>query len=303
MIVVDNVFATPILQKPLTYGADIVVYSGTKHIDGQGRVLGGAILSTRKFKEELLQAVSAPHRPVDFAFQCVGAAERSRDPQIACPASKPGGGWPLLRRSGDVAGRDASHLSASRQPSAGGAVRGRRWSAGGTMVTFEVTGGKARAFDVLRRLELIDISNNLGDAKSLITHPASTTHRNIGAGSARADGHYRRHAATVGGPRGYGRSPGRSQSGDRGFLSPGLPYFVLQQFSAWPEVCFLGRKAFKATAKPLGSGPPHLLDHGAAGPGRHEWPPRTGDTRAGTLSQPRLEPTSQRVERCVGEAG
>ena len=177
-VVVDNIFATPILQKPLTYGADVIVYSGTKHIDGQGRVLGGAILSTRKFKEELLKPFL-----------------RHTGPSIS-----PFNAWVLLKGLETLKlrvlhqSREAAAIAAALEPMPGvtrviyphldshpqAPLCRAQMSAGGTMVTFEVAGGKTRAFDVLRRLELIDISNNLGDAKSLITHPASTTHRNIG---------------------------------------------------------------------------------------------------------------------------
>jgi O-succinylhomoserine sulfhydrylase len=178
-VVVDNVFATPILQKPLAYGADVVVYSGTKHMDGQGRVLGGAILSTRKFKEELLKPFLRHTGPSISPFnawillkgmetlklrvlhQCEAALEVAQAVEAMEGVTRVI--YPYLD----------SHPQAKLCKS--------QMKAGGTMVTFEVDGGKKRAFDVLRRLELIDISNNLGDAKSLITHPASTTHRNIGA--------------------------------------------------------------------------------------------------------------------------
>jgi O-succinylhomoserine sulfhydrylase len=178
-VVVDNVFATPVLQKCLGLGADIIVYSGTKHIDGQGRVLGGAILSTKAFKEDLLKPFLRHTGPSLSPFnawvllkgletlklrvmaQCAAALEIA-----AAIQAMPGVGrviYPFL----------------DGQPQT--ALARRQMRAGGTMVTFEVDGGKARAFEVLRRLRIIDISNNLGDSKSLMTHPASTTHRNIGA--------------------------------------------------------------------------------------------------------------------------
>jgi O-succinylhomoserine sulfhydrylase len=178
-VVVDNIFATPILQKPLGFGADVIVYSGTKHIDGQGRVLGGAIVSTKKFKEEMLKPFL-----------------RHTGPSIS-----PFNAWVLLKgmetlklrveAQSNTAHAVADHLGATKvvsrviyphldsHPQV--ALAKKQMTLGGTMVTFEVEGGKAKAFDVLRRLKLVDISNNLGDAKSLMTHPASTTHRNIGA--------------------------------------------------------------------------------------------------------------------------
>lgn len=176
--VVDNIFATPILQKPLELGADVIVYSGTKHMDGQGRVLGGAIVSTKQFKEELLKPF----------LRHTG------------PSLSPFNAWVLLKgletlklrveAQSYAAESIAQHLSAMKGISRvlyptfdkhpGSDIAKRQMKSGGTMVAFEVEGGKKKAFDVLRNLRLVDISNNLGDAKTLMTHPASTTHRNIG---------------------------------------------------------------------------------------------------------------------------
>ena len=177
-VVVDNIFATPILQRPLAYGADVIVYSGTKHMDGQGRVLGGAIMSTRKFKDELLKPFL-----------------RHTGPSIS-----PFNAWVLLKGLETMklrveAQSRAAHAIAETLSALPGVTRviyphldshpqaqlsRKQMTLGGTMVTFEVAGGKTKAFNVLRHLGIIDISNNLGDAKSLMTHPASTTHRNIG---------------------------------------------------------------------------------------------------------------------------
>jgi O-succinylhomoserine sulfhydrylase len=176
--IVDNIFATPILQKPLELGADVIVYSGTKHMDGQGRVLGGAIVSTKQFKDELLKPF----------LRHTG------------PSLSPFNAWVLLKgletlklrveAQSQSALSIAQHLSAMKDVSRvlyptldehpGSDIAKRQMKSGGTMVAFEVEGGKKKAFDVLRNLRLVDISNNLGDAKSLMTHPASTTHRNIG---------------------------------------------------------------------------------------------------------------------------
>jgi O-succinylhomoserine sulfhydrylase len=176
--VVDNIFATPILQKPLQQGADVIVYSGTKHMDGQGRVLGGAIVSTKAFKEEKLKPF----------LRHTG------------PSLSPFNAWVLLKGLETlklrVEAQSASAIAIADYLSAvkvvdrvlyptmdghkGSDIARRQMKSGGTMVTFEVAGGKDAAFNVLRKLRLIDISNNLGDAKSLMTHPASTTHRNIG---------------------------------------------------------------------------------------------------------------------------
>jgi O-succinylhomoserine sulfhydrylase len=177
-VVVDNVFATPILQRPLDYGADIVIYSGTKHMDGQGRVLGGAIVSTKKFKEELAKPFLRHTGPSISPFNAWVLLKGLETLKLRVEAQSH-----AARRIADMlAGLPGvsrvvyPHLDSHPQA----ALSRRQMMLGGTMVTFEVEGGKARAFDVLRNLAIIDISNNLGDAKSLMTHPASTTHRNIG---------------------------------------------------------------------------------------------------------------------------
>jgi O-succinylhomoserine sulfhydrylase len=179
LVVVDNVFATPLLQQPFTLGADVVVYSCTKHIDGQGRVLGGAVLGSQKWIEETLQPF----------IRNTG------------PALSPFNAWVLLKGIETLALRveaGCARAAAIADFLAGRPEVARVWypnrtdhpqhalamaqmSGGGTVVTFELTGGKAAAFALLNALELIVISNNLGDSKSLITHPATTTHMRIGA--------------------------------------------------------------------------------------------------------------------------
>lgn len=177
-VVVDNVFATPILQKPLPYGADVVVYSGTKHIDGQGRCLGGAILSTREFKDELLKPLLRHIGPSISPFnawillkgmETLGLRVRAQSASAMAVAE-------ALQRLPGVTRVLYPFLDSHPQA----ALCRKQMTAGGTLVTFDVDGGRERAFDMLRRLDLVDISNNLGDSKSLITHPASTTHRAIG---------------------------------------------------------------------------------------------------------------------------
>ena len=178
-VVLDNVFATPLLQQGLPLGADVVVYSGTKHIDGQGRVLGGAILGDKEYIDGPVQKLMRHTGPAMSAFNA----------------------WLLLKGLETLAVRvDYSNASALRiaeflegHPSVRWVrypflashpqydLAKRQMSGGGTVVTFELEGGtKERAFEVLDKLQLIDISNNLGDAKSLITHPATTTHRAMG---------------------------------------------------------------------------------------------------------------------------
>jgi O-succinylhomoserine sulfhydrylase len=181
-VVLDNIFATPLLQQGLPLGVDVVIYSGTKHIDGQGRVLGGAILGDKDYIDG----------PVQTLMRHTG------------PALSPFNAWVLLKGLETLSVRvNYSNAAAQRvaeyledHP----AVRWvrypflpshpqhdlakRQMSGGGTVVTFELEApegrGKQRAFEVLDKLSVIDISNNLGDAKTLITHPATTTHRAMG---------------------------------------------------------------------------------------------------------------------------
>lgn len=179
VVMVDNVFATPILQRPLEFGADVVIYSATKHMDGQGRVLGGAVLGRQKWIEEVFQPF----------FRNTG------------PALSPFNAWVILKgvetlalrvgAQSATAERIARHLaglpgiSRSLYPTLASHPQHElamaQMSGGGTMVAFEVKGGKAAAFRLLNALRLITISNNLGDTKSLVTHPATTTHLRIGA--------------------------------------------------------------------------------------------------------------------------
>ena len=176
-VVVDNVFATPLLQRPLDLGADIVVYSATKHIDGQGRVLGGAILGPRAYIDEQVQLLLRHTGP-------------SLSPFNAWVLLK---GLETLRLRLDAQCRSALRIAeyleahprvrAVRYPYLPSHpqhdLATRQLSAGGTVVTFELAGGKEAAFALLDRLRVADISNNLGDAKTLLTHPATTTHRRL----------------------------------------------------------------------------------------------------------------------------
>ncbi len=176
-VVVDNVFATPLQQKPLELGAHVVVYSATKHIDGQGRCLGGIILSDKKWIDESLH---------DY-FRHTG------------PSLSPFNAWTLLkgletlplrvRQQTETAARIADFLSEhkavnrvlypGRKDHPQADVVARQMSGGSTLVCFDLKAGKPAAFAFQNALEIIRISNNLGDAKSLITHPATTTHKNL----------------------------------------------------------------------------------------------------------------------------
>ncbi|MEH2560057.1 O-succinylhomoserine sulfhydrylase [Bradyrhizobium algeriense] len=176
-LIVDNVFATPIWQSPLSLGADVVVYSATKHIDGQGRCLGGIILSSEAFIAEHIH---------NFMRQ-------------TGPSLSPFNAWALLKgletlgvrvraqteTAGKVADALASHPKISRLIYPGRAdhpqaeLVKKQMRAGSTLVGFEVKGGKQAAFRCLNALRIARISNNLGDAKSLVTHPATTTHQRL----------------------------------------------------------------------------------------------------------------------------
>ena len=176
-LVVDNVFATPIWQSPLALGADCVVYSATKHIDGQGRCLGGIILSSEKFIQD----------NVHMLLRQTG------------PSMSPFNAWVLLKgletlhlrvaRQTDTAARVAEALAGhkkisrliypGRKDHPQAATVARQMRGGSTLVAFEVDGDKPATFRFLNALQLIRITNNLGDAKSLVTHPATTTHQRL----------------------------------------------------------------------------------------------------------------------------
>ncbi len=180
LTVVDNVFATPMLQRPLALGADIVVYSTTKHIDGQGRCLGGAVLGSTDFVTKYVQ---------DWVRQ-------------TGPSLSPFNAWVMLKgletmpirvkAQCESAAKVADHLAGlkgitrvlypGRADHPQAALAAKQMPGGGQIVTFEVEGGKDAAFRCLNALRLIKISNNLGDAKSLVTHPSTTTHQRMGAG-------------------------------------------------------------------------------------------------------------------------
>lgn len=176
-LIVDNVFATPLWQSPLALGADVVVYSATKHIDGQGRCLGGVILSSQAFIDEHIHNFMRQTGPAISPFnawvltkglETLGVRVRQQTDNAAAVAD-------ILADHPKVArliypGR-ADHPQA--------ALVRKQMRGGSTMVGFEIKGGKAAAFRFLNGLRLTRISNNLGDAKSLVTHPATTTHQRL----------------------------------------------------------------------------------------------------------------------------
>ncbi len=176
-LIVDNIFASPYVQKPFELGADIVVYSTTKHMDGQGRTLGGCVLGSEEFIKDILLPF---HRHTG-------------------PALSPFNAWIILKsletfslrieRHCQNAEKIAKFLESHKKikkvlyPSLSShpqhKIAMKQMKNGGPMVSFEVNGSKKDAFAFMNRLSIIDISNNLGDAKSLITHPATTTHSNM----------------------------------------------------------------------------------------------------------------------------
>jgi O-succinylhomoserine sulfhydrylase len=178
-VVVDNVFATPVLQRPMEFGADIVVYSATKHIDGQGRMLGGAILGSEEFITEPVQNLMRHTGPSMSPFNAWVLTKGLETMSMRVERSSAS----ALRIAGWLAGQDK--VATVRYPfltsHAQHDLAKAQMSAGGTVVTFELDGGKDEAFRLLDALQVVDISNNLGDSKSLITHPATTTHRRLGA--------------------------------------------------------------------------------------------------------------------------
>ncbi len=177
LVIIDNVFATPILQRPMEFGADIVVYSATKHIDGQGRCMGGAVLGSEEYCDTVLKPFM----------------------RHTGPSLSPFNAWVLLKGLETLELRVMQHCRNTAEVA--GFLEGRGGLAKvlypglpshpqhdlakaqmtdfGSVIAFEVEGGKERAFRFLNALELIDISNNLGDAKSLVTHPATTTHQRL----------------------------------------------------------------------------------------------------------------------------
>ena len=180
-VVVDNVFATPLLQKPMELGADIVVYSATKHIDGQGRVLGGAILGSEEYINENVQNLMRHTGPSLSPFNAWVLLKGLETLQLRvdhqCLAALKLAQW--LEADQRVGTVRYPHLPSHPQYD----LAKRQMSAGGTVVTFELAPGaqdpQAIAFGLLDRLRVIDISNNLGDAKSMVTHPSTTTHRRL----------------------------------------------------------------------------------------------------------------------------
>ena len=181
-VVLDNVFATPLLQQGIPLGVDVVVYSGTKHIDGQGRVLGGAILGDKDYIDGPVQKLMRHTGPAMSAFNAWVLLKGLETLAIRVEHSNSAAQWiaEFLESHPAVSWVRYPFLVSHPQYD----LAKRQMAGGGTVVTFALdcaeSAAKQRAFEVLDKLELINISNNLGDAKSLVTHPATTTHRAMG---------------------------------------------------------------------------------------------------------------------------
>jgi O-succinylhomoserine sulfhydrylase len=178
-VVVDNIFATPVLQRPLELGADVVVYSTTKHMDGHGRTLGGAVLGPASFIETelnpLLQHTGPTMSPFTAWVVLKGLETLRLRVERMTASALDLAGW--LEQQPGVAVVRHPWLDSHPQHELARA----QMSGGGSIVTFEVEGGRAAAFALLDALELVDLSNNLGDSRTLAVHPATTTHLRIGA--------------------------------------------------------------------------------------------------------------------------
>ncbi|WP_267615224.1 O-succinylhomoserine sulfhydrylase [Gordonia bronchialis] len=182
-VVLDNVFATPLGQRGLDLGADVIVYSATKHIDGQGRVMGGAVLGTKEYIDGPVQTLMRHTGPAMSPFNAWTLVKGLETMQLRLDASVASAQRIAEFLESDTRVRWVKYPFLQSHPQYDLATA--QMSSGGTVVTFELNDrggvdGKKRAFEVLNGLHVIDISNNLGDSKSLITHPATTTHRAMG---------------------------------------------------------------------------------------------------------------------------
>lgn len=177
LVIVDNVFATPIFSRAVDQGADVVVYSATKHIDGQGRALGGVVCGTRDYIRKVLEPymkhTGGSMSPFTAWIMLNGMATLD----LRCRAMADSAMKVAQALQGDARLVRVIHPGLASHPQHDLAMA--QMGSGGTMVAFEVQGGKEAAFRLLNALEIIKISNNLGDAKSIATHPATTTHQRL----------------------------------------------------------------------------------------------------------------------------
>ena len=177
LLIVDNVFASPVLQKPFAFGADIVVYSATKHMDGQGRTLAGAILSSKALIDAQIREFLRHTGPAISPFNAWVLAKGLETIELRVAQQS--------ANAARLADALAEHPKIEKllYPGRGDhphhAIHRKQMTSGGTLIAFDVGRGREGAWRFLNALEIIDISNNLGDAKSLATHPQTTTHRRL----------------------------------------------------------------------------------------------------------------------------
>lgn len=175
LTIIDNIFASPVLQSPKDFGADIIVYSGTKHIDGQGRVMGGAILTSSKFKEETLKPFLRHTGPCISPFNAwvLLKSLETIDLRVNKQSDQALEIAKMLESHSNVEKVNYPFLNSFNQFD----LAQKQMRKGSNMISFTIKGTKENAYNVINQLKLFDISNNLGDTKSLVTHPATTTHR------------------------------------------------------------------------------------------------------------------------------
>jgi O-succinylhomoserine sulfhydrylase len=176
-VIVDNVMASPILQKPLELGADVVMYSATKHIDGQGRVLAGAILGSFSYIHEKLNPFVRHTGPSISPFNAWVLVKSLET--MSMRVEKMNNSAQTLAQYLETCPQIKSVRYPGLKSHAGYEIAQKQMSGGGSTIGIEFKGSRAEVFKFMNALRLIDISNNLGDSKSLITHPASTTHRRL----------------------------------------------------------------------------------------------------------------------------
>jgi O-succinylhomoserine sulfhydrylase len=177
LVIVDNVFASVVLQNPLQLGADLVVYSATKHIDGQGRTLGGALVGSKKLLDESYREFIRHTGPALSPFNAWVMGKGLETIALRVEA--------MSRNAAKLADALAGHAKIERLYYPGRAdhpdraLHAKQMRGGGTLISLDIAGGRAGAWRFMNALQLIDISNNLGDAKSLVAHPETSTHRRL----------------------------------------------------------------------------------------------------------------------------
>ncbi len=185
-VVVDNVFATPIFQRSLELGADVIIYSATKHIDGQGRCLGGVVLGTKEFIRGTFEPFNKHTGPSLSPFNAWIMLKGLETLDLRC--------WAQAETATQLVERLQGHDKLDRvlfpfaKNSPQLALAKSQMTAGGTVVSIDIKGGQAAAFKFLNALRIVTMSNNLGDAKSLVTHPTTTTHQRLSEDERRALG-------------------------------------------------------------------------------------------------------------------